>query len=206
MEMFNADGSRGAMCGNGIRCLGKYVYDKRLTRKTCLAIDTPAGVRRLELHLKGGLVEGVTVEMGEPKVGVPLELETGEGRRAVIPVDMGNPHGVILTQQPQAFPLERVGPLLQADPAFPQGVNVEAAAPVPEGLELRVWERGSGETLACGTGACAAFAALVKRGLCPRSARARLPGGWLELSWPETGAGIRMTGPARTVFEGEIPD
>lgn len=201
MEMYNADGSRGAMCGNGIRCVGKYVYDNGLTRKTCLTIDTDAGPRFLQLHVRGGRVERVTVDMGAPILGVPLEVQ-GE---TVYPVDMGNPHGVVFCPEPEDIDLEKQGAALGRDPAFPGEWNVEfAAADARDRLRVRVWERGSGPTLACGTGACAALAAAVKTGRCDRRATVTLPGGELKVEWERESGHILLTGPARTVFQGEI--
>lgn len=206
MEMYNADGSRGAMCGNGIRCVGKYVYDKGLTRKTCLTIDTGAGPRALELRVSRGAVDQVTVDMGEPKVSPSLKVEAQGEFFTVWPVDVGNPHGVIFCQEPSHIPLEELGPILERSPQFPHRVNVEfAAARAWDRLDVRVWERGSGITLACGTGACAVLAAAVKTGRCGRRASVHLPGGVLELDWQRDGNHILMTGPAVTVFEGEVP-
>ena len=205
MRMFNEDGSEGIMCGNGIRCVGKYVYDKRLTRKTCLTIDTDAGPRVLELRVRGGQVEQVTVDMGIPALSPSVSVEAEGDTYTVWPVDVGNPHGVVFCPAPEEVPLERVGPILEESGAFPQRINVEfAAARTRERLDVRVWERGSGVTLACGTGACAALAAAVKTGRCGRRAAARLPGGVLELDWDRDSGHIWMTGPAVTVFEGEV--
>ena len=207
MEMYNADGSLGAMCGNGIRCVGKYVYEKGLTRKTCLTIDTGAGPRTLELRLRRGQVEQVTVDMGEPKVLPSLELEAEGTVFSVWPVEMGNPHGVIFCPDPAEIPLERVGPVLERASPFPDRVNVEfAAARAWDRLDVRVWERGSGMTLACGTGACAVLAAAVKTGRCGRRASVRLPGGVLELEWQRESGHMWMTGPAVTVFEADLED
>lgn len=201
MEMYNADGSRGAMCGNGIRCVGKYVYDNALTRKTCLTIDTDAGPRFLRLHVLGGQVREVTVDMGEPKLSPPLEVQ-GE---TVYPVDMGNPHGVIFCPEPEEIDLEVRGAALGRDPAFPGEWNMEfAAVEARDRLRVRVWERGSGPTLACGTGACAVLAAAVKSGRCDRRATVALPGGELKVEWERESGRILLTGPARTVFQGEI--
>lgn len=205
MEMYNADGSRGTMCGNGIRCVGKYVYEKGLTRKTCLTIDTDAGPRTLELQVRGGEVEAVTVNMGKPGLLPAMEVEAGGERFLLHPVWMGNPHGVVFCEDPEGVDLERVGPLLEDHPAVGERINVEfAACPDREHISLRVWERGSGVTLACGTGACAAFAAALGENRCGRQARVRLPGGTLEVE--RRGEEIFMTGPARLVFEGEIPE
>ena len=205
MVMFNADGSRGRMCGNGIRCLGKYVYDKGLTGKTGLTIETDGGLRTLELLVRGGRVEAVRVNMGQPQVGAAVELWAGGRLWQATPVSMGNPHAVLFTEHPEALPLEQLGPCLEHHAAFPGGVNAEfVRCLAPDRLAMRVWERGSGETLACGTGACAALAAAVVRGLCGRKATVELPGGELELCWP-AGEEMVMTGPANTVFEGEYP-
>lgn len=207
MDMYNADGSQGAMCGNGIRCVGKYVYEKGLTRKTCLTIDTPSGPRALELRVRRGRVEEVTVDMGEPKVLPSLELEAAGETFTVWPVEMGNPHGVIFCPEPSDVALERVGPILEHAPQFPDRINVEFAAPRAwDRLDARVWERGSGVTLACGTGACAVLAAAVKTGRCGRRASVHLPGGVLDLEWNRDGGHLFMTGPAVTVFEGEVEE
>ena len=203
MEMYNADGSRGAMCGNGIRCVGKYVWDKGLTRKTCLTIDTDAGPRALELHILGGAADAVTVDMGAVRVDGPVEAEALGESFTVIPADAGNPHGVIFHDDPAAVDLERLGPVLEVHPALGERRNIEfVSCPDREHILLRVWERGSGITLACGTGACASFAAALKENRCGPKVEAALPGGVLTLE--KRGENIFMTGPARTVFEGEI--
>lgn len=205
MRIFNADGSEGEMCGNGIRCLGKYVYDKGLTGKRELTVETAAGLRTLELLVENGRVASVRVDMGSPQVGEPLELMAAGRSWTVTPVSMGNPHGVLFVDRPEALDLEGLGPQFEHHPAFPQGINTEfVACPTPDRLTIRVWERGSGATLACGTGACAALAAAVVQGRTGRQVSARLPGGVLELSWPSGGT-ICMTGPAEMVFEGDYP-
>ncbi len=206
MRIFNADGSEGEMCGNGIRCLGKYVHDKGLSQKQTLTIDTGGGLRALELLTQGGLVKAVRVNMGRPQVGEVVELTAGERVWQVTPVSMGNPHAVLFVERPEELELARLGPLFERHPAFPQGVNTEfVRCAAPDRLVMRVWERGSGETLACGTGACAALAAGAVQGRCGRRATVELPGGLLELDWPEDQAEMMMTGPAHTVFEGEYP-
>ena len=170
MEMYNADGSRGAMCGNGIRCVGKYVYDKGLTRKTCLTIDTDAGPRVLELQVRGGRVEQVTVDMGIPALSPAVSVEAEGETYTVWPVDVGNPHGVVFCPAPEAVPLERVGPILEGSGAFPQRINVEFAAvrtrrpgcgsggagsPWPAGRgPARCWRRRSGPAGADGGPRC----------------------------------------------------
>ena len=203
MEMYNADGSRGAMCGNGIRCVGKYVYDRGLTAKTCLTIDTDAGPRELELRLTGDTVAAVTVDMGQVRPAQPVELAAAGMAFTVIPVDVGNPHGVIFCAKPETIDLEWLGPLLERHPALGERRNIEfVSCPDRARLEIRVWERGSGITLACGTGACAAFGAAWAEGRCDGRVEACLPGGVLALE--RGGEAVLMTGPARTVFEGEI--
>lgn len=203
MEMYNADGSRGVMCGNGIRCVGKYVYDRGLTPKTRLTVDTDAGPRQLELHVRDGAVEAVTVDMGAAEVFPPVTLEAAGETFTVIPVSAGNPHGVMFCEDPEKIDLERLGPLLEHHPALGERRNIEyVSVPDRAHLMIRVWERGSGVTLACGTGACAAFGAALAEERCGNRVEARLPGGVLTLE--KRGGNIRMTGPARTVFEGEV--
>lgn len=207
MEMYNADGSRGAMCGNGIRCFGKYVYERGLTRKTCLSIDTDAGQRQLELRVRGGKVEQVRVDMGIPRVLKAVELLVEGKQRFLHPVDVGNPHAVCFCEPLEQIPLERLGPVLEVHPALPQRSNVEFVwLPSPERLKIQVWERGSGVTLACGTGACAALAAGVSSGRCERAVTAHLPGGELELQWSRDTNHIYMTGGATEVFECELSE
>lgn len=203
MEMYNADGSRGAMCGNGIRCVGKYVYDKGLTQKTRLTIDTDSGPKELELHLLEGAVDRVTVDMGEVAVFLPVYAAAAGETFRVVPVSAGNPHGVIFCECPEKIDLERLGPLLERHPALGERRNIEFAACTDrEHIALRVWERGSGITLACGTGACAVFGAALAENRCEARVEARLPGGTLTLELRE--GRVLMTGPARTVFEGEL--
>ena len=207
MEMYNADGSRGAMCGNGIRCVGKYVYDKGLTRKRCLTVDTDAGPRRLELTISAGRAAWIRVDMGDAKVGDELELEAGGEQVRVIPVDVGNPHGVVFCPDAGRVELERLGPLLECHPALPGRINVEfVSVEDAHTLRVRVWERGSGETMACGTGACAALVAAVLSYRARRIATVKLRGGSLTVRWEESDGHVYMTGPAVTVFEGEWPD
>ena len=203
MEMYNADGSRGAMCGNGIRCLGKYVYDRGLTRKTCLTIETDSGPRGLELQVRGGVVDRVTVDMGPAQLFPPVSLQVEGKTYQVEQVWVGNPHGVIFCSDPEQVELERLGPQLEYHPALRERSNIEFAAPWEErGLRVRVWERGSGITLACGTGACACYAAGRRAGLCPERGEIALPGGTLEVE--SRNGRMFLTGPARTVFEGDV--
>ena len=195
MRIFNADGSEAKMCGNGIRCVGKYVYDKGYTKKTELVVATGAGLRRLRLHCTDGCVTSVTVDMGTAVV-----TPGADGDR----VDMGNPHLVVFVPDAEAALLETEGACLSR--SVPDGINVEfVSCPRPGCLRMRVWERGSGVTLACGTGACASAAAAVRRGLCPAGepVEVLLDGGALRITVAADG-GVRMEGPAETVYEGEI--
>ena len=207
MRMFNADGSEGEMCGNGIRCLGKYAYDKGLTGKTELEIETLAGVRRVRLQLDQGRVTGATVDMGRPAVGAPRTVfPLGRPCRGT-PACMGNPHFVVEDESPDGAQVVQLGSALERLPCFPGGTNVEfVRARSPRELEVRVWERGSGETLACGTGACAAAAVLMTAGRAERAVRVRLPGGSLKVEWSLEDGHMYMTGPTTTVFDGEIAD
>lgn len=194
------------MCGNGIRCLGKYVYDKGLTHKKKLTIETGGGLRTLELLTEDGLVKAVRVNMGRPQVRTAMELTAGGRMWQITPVSIGNPHAVLFVDRPEELDLEQLGPCFEHHAAFPQGVNTEfVRCAAPDRLVMRVWERGSGETLACGTGACAALAAAVVQGKCGRRTAVELPGGVLELEWPDDETEMIMTGPANTVFEGEYP-
>ena len=198
MEMYNADGSRGAMCGNGIRCLGKFVYDSGLTRKRCLTIQTDAGPRGLELSVQKGQAAEVTVDMGPAKVEGEVYCQTPAGAFWVTPVDVGNPHGVVFCPEWTEEETARVGPMLEVCPPLGQRRNIEfLTVEDRERLTVRVWERGSG-----GTGACASFAAARRRDLCGRKVQVRLPGGVLQVE--EREGRLLMTGPARTVFRGEI--
>ena len=205
MRMFNADGSEGEMCGNGIRCVGKFVYDKGLTAKTRLSIETLAGVKHLELRTEDGAVSAVTVDMGIPEVGENRSLTIRGKAYPITPVSMGNPHAVTYLKGIDRLDLHDVGPDFECHPSFPNRTNTEFVEVLnPALLRMRVWERGSGETLACGTGACAVLAASVVNGVSARAATVRLLGGDLEIRWEEADGHIYMTGPAVTVFEGEL--
>ena len=196
MRIFNADGSEAKMCGNGIRCVGKYVYDRGLTDKTELAIETGAGLRRVWLNVEHGRAVSAAVDMGKARV------ETRPGGGAL--VDMGNPHLVCFVSDAEDAPLTELGPELCA--SVPGGINVEFVQVLgPECLRMRVWERGSGVTLACGTGACASAAAAVRRGFCKAGTpiEVLLDGGTLRITVGADGA-VRMEGPAEFVYEGEI--
>jgi len=204
MEMYNADGSRGAMCGNGIRCLGKFVYDSGLTRKRCLTIQTDAGPRGLELSVQNGQAAEVTVDMGPAKVEGEVYCQTPAGAFWVTPVDVGNPHGVVFCPEWTEEETARVGPMLEVCPPLGQRRNIEfLTVEDREHLTVRVWERGSGETWACGTGTCATVAALTELGLCPagEDVHVQLRGGELIIRvLPDKK--LLMTGSAVTVCEG----
>ena len=205
MRIFNADGSEAKMCGNGIRCVGKYVYDKGYTDKTRLTVETLSGIRALELHLCGGRVKSVSADMGRALAGEDLKL-TAEGEEIVCtPVNVGNPHAVLFVASAEEAPLTTLGPVLEKHPAFPDGVNVEFVEVLTEDrLRMRVWERGSGVTLACGTGACASAAAAVQKGFCRAGEEIAvvLDGGTLKIRIAPD-SGVTMTGPAEFVYEGE---
>ena len=206
MRIFNADGSEAMMCGNGIRCVGKYVYDKGYTDKTSLKIETLSGVRTLELEVRCGKVRRVTVDMGRAEVGEDKTLSLGDNSLTVTPVSVGNPHAVCFVPDAEAVPLSTIGPKVEHDPAFPGGVNAEFVTVLPDGsLRMRVWERGSGITMACGTGACASVAAAVRKGFCRAGERVcvRLDGGDLFVAVDRDGR-VTMTGPAEFVYEGEV--
>ena len=207
MRMFNADGSEGEMCGNGIRCVGKFIYDKGLSAKTDpLAVETLAGIKYLKLTVEGGAVSAVTVDMGAPTweepIPVTVEGEVKTGR----PVSMGNPHLVIWQEGIDGLNLEAIGPAFENHPHFPNRTNTEFVEVADRRtLRMRVWERGSGETLACGTGACATAVAAILDGLTEREVTVCLLGGELSIRWSEEDGHVYMTGPAVTVFEGELP-
>ena len=253
MRMWNADGTPGEMCGNGIRCVAKYLYDHGLARRSPLTVETDVGMRRLDLEIRNAKVEQVRVEMGTPRFSnaeipttlpgsPPVEAElwlidadsAGSGRRSAVTgavgqqrvvvsghsprqsacaadgsvrvtcLSMGNPHCVVFVDEPSDEWVRGVGPTIETHPAFPQQVNVEFVQVVSAAeVRMRVWERGTGETLACGTGACAATVAGVLTGRTSRSVLCRLPGGQLQVEWSEEGP-VFLTGPAVEVFQGEL--
>lgn len=204
MQMFNADGSEGEMCGNGIRCVGKFVYDKGLTQKTELTIETLAGLKRLWLQVEDGKVARVTVDMGVPVPEEAITLSVDGGDYDLQKVSMGNPHAVTFVESVEELDLSRKGPLFEHHSAFPNRVNTEFVQVIDSThLKMRVWERGSGETLACGTGSCATLVAAVLTGKAEREATIHLLGGDLLVRWDEDDGHVYMTGPAVTVFEGE---
>ena len=207
MRMFNADGSEGAMCGNGIRCFGKYVYDKGLTDKAHLIIETLSGDRELSLMIKNGRAEGAVVGMGVPLLQQSMQLTVKDNIYTVIPVSMGNPHAVIEVENPAELNLQAIGPAVECHPLFPRRVNAEFIRVLSRSeLQMRVWERGSGETMACGTGACASAAAMMAAGQLDREAVVHLAGGDLRVRWDEKSGQMFMTGPAVMVFDGKLAD
>ena len=217
MRMFNADGSEAEMCGNGIRCVGKYVYDNGHTDKEQVRIETLAGVLTLRLHVSGGKVETVTVDMGEPRLAPKDIPVSGPGEDFinrplrvqgrvwnVTAVSMGNPHAVVFVHGIDNLDLSGIGPQFEHHPLFPRRTNTEFVEVVGRHhLKMRVWERGAGETLACGTGACASVVAAVLTGNTERKVRMKLLGGELDIEWDEATNHVFMTGGAVTVFTGE---
>ena len=218
MAMYNADGSYGKMCGNGIRCVAKYVYDSGLTDKEELDILSGGAVKHLKLTVKNGRVEKVRVNMGEPilepaKIPVAGKGEALIGEPVVVDnqvwemtcVSMGNPHAVVFIDDVDHLKIEEIGPKFENHERFPDRVNTEFVQRLDSRhLKMRVWERGSGETMACGTGACAVAVAAVLNGLAEREVTVHLLGGSLEICWDEKDNCVYMTGPAATVFTGEF--
>ncbi len=215
MRMFNADGSEGKMCGNAARCVGKYVFEKGLTAKHSVLLETLSGIKRLDLHVDGASVESVTVDMGSPILDaalIPLkseqikniEIATSKGGVALTAVSMGNPHGVVFCNLAEVD-VHGLGRELEVNPIFPDRANIEFVEVLtPEHLKMRVWERGSGETMACGTGACASLVAGVLTGRCSRHAVLDLLGGQLEVEWRESDNHVYLSGPAEFSFEGKV--
>jgi len=209
MRLFNADGSEAKMCGNGIRCVGKYVYDKGYTRKTALTIETLSGLREIFLHIgPDGKVESVSVEMGKAVVSEAVTLDLGGriGKVTMNPVSTGNPHAVVLIDPGKPIPVRTWGPRIEKHPYFGDGVNVEFVRVIDRHtLRMRVWERGSGLTMACGTGSCASAAAAVQAGLCDADERIRvkLDGGDLTVTVRRDQT-VLMEGPAVTICECEV--
>ena len=217
MRMFNADGSEGRMCGNGIRCVGKYVYDHGLTEKTDLEIDTKSGIKHLKLIVEEGKVTFVEVQMGKASLrpkDIPVETDyddfisqpmlVGGEAYLVTCVSMGSPHAVIFSDEIDTLPLERIGPLFERHEKFPERINTEFIQVIDRyTLNMRVWERGSGETFACGTGACASVVAAVLNGHCDYDSEitVQLRGGELFITYLQDGSVI-MKGPAAHVFDG----
>lgn len=218
MEMYNADGSESAMCGNGVRCIAKYVYDYGLTEKTKIELETKAGIKYLDLKIEDGKVAMVTVDMGSPvlegkKVPVALDKEkvvaepitVGDKEYEFTAVSMGNPHAVMFVDSTEAIEIEKIGPLFEFHPMFPERVNAEFIEILDrKRVNMRVWERGTGETLACGTGACASVVACVLNGLTDNEVFVHLLGGDLLVKYDQKQNKVFMTGPATTVFDGEV--
>ena len=219
MEMYNADGSRGEMCGNGIRCVAKYVYDYGLTDQTHISIETLGGIKYLDLIVEEGRVRLVKVDMGSPVLEAEQIPIIGLGNRVldetirvddmeyrITGVSMGNPHGVVFLKDVKNLEIEKIGPLFEHHECFPNRVNTEFVHVLDRHTaEMRVWERGSGETLACGTGACAVAVACVLNGLTEEEVTVKLLGGELQIRWDREKDRVYMTGPAEVVFDGEWP-
>ncbi len=220
MEMYNADGSRGEMCGNGIRCVAKYVYDKGLTDKTSISVISAGAVKYLDLTATDGKVETVRVNMGSPEL-TPAKIPVLSGGEAVIDeeiivcqksyrmtcISMGNPHAVVFMDDVEHMKIEEIGPYFENHERFPNRINTEFVKVLDRNnVQMRVWERGSGETLACGTGCCATVAACVLNGLTEEKVTVKVLGGELLIEWDREKNLIFMTGPAETVFEGEIEE
>ena len=206
MRIFNADGSEAMMCGNASRCIGKYLYEEGLTAKTEVTLETLSGIKTLRLHLtKDNHVDEVTVDMGFPEVIGKVQLGDGYGYTEGVSVSMGNPHLVIFVNNIFEVDINTVGPSLEKHPLFPDRVNVEFAQTFQDGyIRMRVWERGSGITMACGTGACATAVAAAYTGKCGRESSVKMDGGTLKIKWDETDGHVYMTGSAVKVFDGEI--
>ena len=218
MEMYNADGSRGEMCGNGIRCVGKYVYDYGLTDKTSISVETLGGIKYLDFTVEDGKVKLVKVDMGSPELvpsNIPIVAEGDSVIDAPIMVDeveyrmtgvsMGNPHTVVYIDDVAGLEIEKIGPKFENHERFPNRINTEFARVIDRNtVEMRVWERGSGETLACGTGACAVAVASILNGLTEDKVTVKLLGGDLLIEWDRESNKVYMTGPAEVSFEGEI--
>ncbi len=217
MRMFNSDGSEAEMCGNAARCIGKYVYERGMTQKTDLTLHTKAGIRQLALTVEKGKVTRVKVDMGSPELNprnIPVDLP-GEivlrhrlsilGQNWYITcVNMGNPHCVVFVKDPETIDVHTLGPIFENHALFPRRTNVEFVRVIRRDvLQMRVWERGAGETLACGTGAAAALVAAVLGGLSDRTVQMKLIGGNLELSWDAEDNHVYQSGPAEYVFDGE---
>ncbi len=218
MEMYNADGSRSEMCGNGIRCVGKYVYDYKLTNQTKIQVESMGSIKYLELFVKNGKVDKVRVDMGEPileakKIPVLSEDEQVVAKKIEILqnsyemtcVSMGNPHAVVFVEEVANLELDKIGPLFEHNSLFPNRINAEFVKVIDESnVDMRVWERGTGETLACGTGCCATCVACVLNHKTNNQITVHVLGGEIEVEWNREDNRIYMTGPAVTVFDGEI--
>ena len=218
MDMYNSDGSRGAMCGNGIRCVAKYVYDYGLTDKTSITVNTASGIKYLDLTIENGKAVQIRVNMGTPileasKIPVISEKEkvidepivAGNKEYRITAVSMGNPHAVTYIDDVKGLDIEKIGPQFEHHSIFPDRVNTEFVKVLDRNtVEMRVWERGSGETLACGTGACAVAVASILNGYTEDEVTVKLLGGDLKIYWDRKENLVYMTGPAEVVFDGEI--
>lgn len=218
MEMYNADGSRGEMCGNGIRCVAKYVYDYGLTDKTQISVETLGGIKYLDLTVEDGKVSLVKVDMGKPKLEADLipiisereqvideSIEVDGKEYHMTGVSMGNPHAVIYVDDVKGLDLEKIGPKFENHERFPKRINTEFVHCIDrQTVEMRVWERGSGETLACGTGACAVAVSSILNNLTDTQVTVKLLGGDLQIEWDREKDRVFMTGPATVVFDGVI--
>lgn len=218
MAMYNADGSEGAMCGNGVRCIAKYVYDYGLTDKTSISLETKAGIKYLDLTVEQGKVTMVKVNMGQPILSagkIPVKADTkqvidapivvGAKEYRMTCVSMGNPHAVVFVEDTDNLPLMELGPEFEHHEVFPDRVNTEFVQILDrQNVKMRVWERGSGETLACGTGTCATVVACVLNGLTEEEINVRLKGGEIRVRYDRKEDVVWMTGPATVVFDGEI--
>ena len=207
MRIFNADGSEGLMCGNASRCIGKYVYERALTDKTCIRLLTASGLRILKLDVVPGKreVKSVTVDMMVPELENATQFDPAAGTLPQgVFVSMGNPHYVIFVDSLDDVDVAARGAQLEHHPCFPERCNIEFAQVTPEGIRMRVWERGSGITMACGTGACATAVAAAATGRSTRQSRVIMDGGTLEIAWSSEDGHVYLTGPATFVYEGEV--
>ena len=218
MRMFNSDGSEAQMCGNASRCVGKYVYEKGLTQKEFISLETLAGIKYLNLSVKDGKVGTITVDMGVPELKpekIPIkaegdlfvnrEVEINGNIFNITGVSMGNPHAVIFVEDVDTIDLHHTGKMIENSPVFPEKTNVEFVQKIKDDqFKMRVWERGAGETLACGTGACAVLVAAILNGYTGNRATICLRGGNLDIKWDKESNHVYMTGDATMVFEGEL--
>lgn len=209
MDMYNLDGSRGAMCGNGIRCVGKYAYDHHIVDKTEISVETPSGLKYLKMQTEGGAVTAVTVDMGKPELTSELpETILVDGKTYEFTgISMGNPHAVLFMDAIDSLDLEGIGPKFENHSRFPDRTNTEFVQVIDRGhVRMRVWERGSGETMACGTGACAVAVASILAGHTDDTVQVELLGGRLQIRWDREHDRVFMTGPAVEVFSGEYKE
>lgn len=221
MNIYNPDGSEAEMCGNGIRCLAKFVYDKKMTNKTSITVETLSGIKTLDLKIEKGKVSLVTVDMGEPILDADrIPVINGFKEKSLNGIDfinvkvelkkftcvsMGNPHAICFIDNINNIDIAKIGPIIENDKCFPNKTNVEFIEIISKNeINMRVWERGTGETLACGTGACASVIASILNGYTDRKVTVNLLGGKLEIIWNKEDNHVYMKGPARTVYEGEI--